>query len=77
MVFPDDTSCSCSCCCCCCCSCGIYYEELITYRAIDDLPPFTIHTPRCVRCGGLITSDQRERRAEHISRALEIFNEQF
>lgn len=62
MMFLDDTS----------CSCGIYYAEMITYRAIDDPPPFMLYAPRCVRCNGLITPDQREERAEHIRRALEI-----
>lgn len=67
MVFPEEAV----------CSCGIYYEEQVTYRAIDDFPPWIVYPPRCIKCGGLITPDQRERRAEHISRALEIFNEQF
>lgn len=65
MIFPEELT----------CSCGIHYEEQITYRAIDDLPPFFVSPPRCAKCRGLITPDQREERANHISRALEVLND--
>ena len=62
MVFPEEST----------CRCGIYYEEHITYRAIDDLPPIIVYPPRCTKCGGLITPDQKEARVRHIGIALEI-----
>jgi len=64
MIFPEEPT----------CRCGIYYEEQITYRAIDDLPPAMLYPPRCTKCGGLITPYQAEERAKHMGRALEILN---
>lgn len=62
MVFPEEAI----------CRCGIYYEEQITYRSRDDLPPQIIYPPRCTKCKGLITLYQKEERAKHMDMALEI-----